>query len=35
MTCMVTRSILEMDQTVAGARAVFAGTIPTQHSAVS
>ena len=35
MTRTVTRSILEMDQTVLGARAVSTGTIPAQHSAVS
>ena len=35
MTCMVTHSILEMDQTVAGAGAVSASAIPAQHSAVS
>ena len=35
MTRTVTHSILEMDQTVAGAGAVSAGTIPAQHSAVS
>ena len=35
MTCMVTRSVLEMDQTVVGDGAVSAGAIPAQHSAVS
>ena len=35
MTHMVTHSVLEMDQTVPGAGAVSAGTIPAQHSAVS
>ena len=35
MTHTVTHSILEMDQTVPGARAVSASTIPAQHSAVS
>ena len=35
MTRTVICSILEMDQTVPGAMAVSAGTIPAQHSAVS
>ena len=35
MTCTVTHSILEMDQTVLGAGAVSTGTIPAQHRAVS
>ena len=35
MTRMGTHSILEMDQTVPGAGAVSAGTIPAQHSTVS
>ena len=35
MTRTGTRSILERDQTVLGARAVSAGAIPAQHSTVS
>ena len=34
MTHTVTRGIVDMDQTVPGAGAVSAGTIPAQHSAV-
>ena len=34
MTCTVTHSIVDIDQTVLGARAVSTGIIPAQHTAV-